>query len=89
MPYLIHEHPGQLSAGVRCGHYHPRPSPASYQLFELLLMMPRFIIEWVRQKLETTFPTATAAIKVLEELGIVTEMTGQKRIAATSTNMAV
>jgi len=52
-------------------------------------MMPRFIIEWVRQKLETTFPTATAAIKVLEELGIVTEMTGQKRIAATSTNMAV
>lgn len=33
----------------------------------------------VRQKLETTFPTATAAVQVLEDLGIVTEMTGQKK----------
>lgn len=35
--------------------------------------------ERVRQKLETSFPTANAAVKVLEDLGIVTEMTGQKK----------
>ncbi len=53
--------------------------PASYRLFEQLPMMPRFSIEQVRQKLNTTFPTATAAVKVLEELGIVIEFTGQKK----------
>ena len=53
--------------------------PASYRLFEMLPMMPRFTIERVRQQLQTSFPTATAAVKVLEELGIVTEMTGQKK----------
>ena len=42
-------------------------------------MMPRFTVERVRQKLETSFPTANAAIRVLEHLGIVTEMTGQKK----------
>ena len=52
---------------------------ASYRLFEMLPMMPRFTIERVRQQLETSFPTATAAVKALEELGIVTEMTGQKK----------
>jgi Fic family protein len=52
---------------------------ASYRLFELLPMMPRFTIERVRQQLDTSFPTATAAIKVLEDLGIVTEMTGLKK----------
>lgn len=52
---------------------------ASYRLFELLPMMPRFSIEQVRQKLETTFPTANAAVKVLEDLGIVVELTGQKK----------
>jgi len=53
--------------------------PASYRLFEMLPMMPRFSIEQVRRKLNTTFPTATAAVKVLEELGIVAEFTGQKK----------
>jgi len=52
---------------------------ASYRLFELLPMMPRFSIEQVRQKLDTTFPTANAAVKVLEDLGIVVEFTGQKK----------
>ena len=33
----------------------------------------------MRQKLDTTFPTATAAVKLLEELGIVAELTGQKK----------
>ena len=56
----------------------PKAGPASYRLFELLPMMPRFTVERVRQKLETTFPTANAAVKVLEELGIVAETTGQK-----------
>ncbi|SMB27109.1 conserved protein of unknown function [Sterolibacterium denitrificans] len=56
-----------------------KASPMSYRLFELLPMMPRFTIERVRQQLDTSFPTATAAIKVLEDLGIVTEMTGQKK----------
>jgi len=53
--------------------------PASYRLFEMLPMMPRFSIEQVRQKLNTTFPTATAAVKALEDLGIVVEFTGQKK----------
>ena len=41
--------------------------------------MPRFTIEQARQRLDTTFPTATAAVKLLEALGIVTELTGQKK----------
>ena len=42
-------------------------------------MMPRFTIDRVAQNLGTTFPTANAAVKSLEELGIVVEMTGQKK----------
>jgi Fic family protein len=57
----------------------PKAGPASYRLFEKLPMMPRFTIERVRQKLDTSFPTATATVKVLEDLGIVAEMTGQKK----------
>jgi Fic family protein len=57
----------------------PKAGPASYRLFEMLPMMPRFTIERVRQQLDTSFPTATAAVKVLEDLGIVVEMTGQKK----------
>ena len=53
--------------------------PASYRLFEMLPLMSRFTIERVRQQLDTSFPTATAAVKVLENLGIVAEMTGQKK----------
>ncbi len=56
----------------------PKASPASYRLFELLPMMPRFTVEHVRQRLETTFPTASAAVRTLETLGIVAELTGQK-----------
>lgn len=57
----------------------PKAGPASYRLFELLPMMPRFTIERVRRELDTSFPTANAPVKVLEDLGIVTEMTGQKK----------
>ncbi|MFN9708948.1 MAG: Fic family protein, partial [Burkholderiales bacterium] len=56
-----------------------KAGPSSYRLFEMLPMMPRFTIERVRQQLDTSFPTATAAVRVLEELGIATEMTGQKK----------
>ena len=56
-----------------------KAGPASYRLFELLPTMPRFTIERVRKSLDTSFPTANAAVKVLEDLGIVTEMTGQKK----------
>jgi Fic family protein len=56
-----------------------KAGPGSYQLFEMLPMMPRFTIERVRQQLDTSFPTATAAVKVLEDLGIVTEITGKKK----------
>ncbi len=57
----------------------PKAGPASHRLFELLPTMPRFTIERVRQQLGTTFPTATAAVRLLEDLGVVTEVTGQKK----------
>lgn len=57
----------------------PKAGSASYRLFEMLPMMPRFTVDAVRQKLATSFPTANAAVKVLEELGMVVEMTGQKK----------
>jgi len=57
----------------------PKASPASYRLFELLPMMPRFTVERARQRLDTTFPTANSAVQALEKLGIVVEVTGQKK----------
>ena len=48
-------------------------------MFELLPLMPRFNVDTVRQRLGTSFPTANAAVKVLESLGIVNEVTGQKK----------
>ncbi len=57
----------------------PKAGPASYRLFELLPMMPRFSVELARQRLDTSFPTANAAVGLLEDLGIVHEMTGQKK----------
>lgn len=56
-----------------------KAGPISYRLFEQLPMMPRFSVEHVRQRLETTFPTASAAVKLLEDLGMLTELTGQKK----------
>lgn len=57
----------------------PRVGAIGLRLFELLPLMPRFTIEQVRQKLDTTFPTATVAVTLLQDLGIVTELTGQKK----------
>lgn len=57
----------------------PRSTPASYRLFELLPTMPRFTVDQARQRLETSFPTANAAVSALSALGVVTELTGQKK----------
>jgi len=57
----------------------PKAGSAAFRLFELLPTMPRFTVETARKNLETTFPTANAAVKLLGELGIVTEMTGQRK----------
>ena len=62
----------------------PKAGPASYRLFKMLAMMPRFTVEQVRKKLDTSFPTADAAVKVLEGLGIAVKLTGQKKTAATA-----
>lgn len=56
-----------------------RANAAAFRLFELLPMMPRFTVEKVRQELSTSYPTANAAVKLLTDLGIVVEMTGQKK----------
>lgn len=57
----------------------PKLGAITMRLFEQLPVMPRFTVEHVRQRFETTFPTANAAISTLESLGIVVEMTGQKK----------
>lgn len=58
---------------------HAKAGPASYRLFELLPTMPRLNVERARAALGTTTPTASAAVRVLEELGILAEVTGQKK----------
>lgn len=57
----------------------PRVGAVALRLFELLPLMPRFTIEQARQKLDTTFPTATAAVRLLQDLGLLSELTGQKK----------
>lgn len=52
---------------------------ASYRLFELLPLIPRFTVERIRQELGISFPTANAAVKQLEDLKIIAEETGQKK----------
>jgi Fic family protein len=58
---------------------HPKSNAVTYRLFELLPKMPRLSVERVRSVLQITFPTANTAIKLLEELGILLEVTGQKK----------
>jgi Fic family protein len=48
----------------------PKACAAAFRLFKL---------EKARQQLETSFSTANAAVKLLTELGIITEMTGQRK----------
>jgi Fic family protein len=56
-----------------------KATPATYRLFELLPTMPKFTVEHVRLALDTTFPTANAAVKVLCDIGISNEVTGLKK----------
>lgn len=70
---------GLIAADRRKLLQSPKAGLAGYRLFELLPMMPRFTVERVRQQLQTTFPTANAAVQMLEQLGIVIELTGQKK----------
>ena len=72
MASLINADRKRLLAASRVG-------TVALRLLELLPLMPRFTIEQMRQKLDTTFPTATAAVKLLQDLGIVKELTGQKK----------
>ena len=68
-----------ITAGRRRLLESAKARPIAYPLFEMLPMMPRFSVEHVRQRLATTFPTASAAVKLLEDLGILVELTGQKK----------
>ncbi len=52
---------------------------ASYRLCESLRMVLRLTIERVLRKLQVTLPTATAAVKALEDLGIVTKTAGRRK----------
>ena len=63
----------------------PKLVAITMRLFEQLPVMPRFTVEHVRQRFETTFPTANAAIAALESLGIVIEMSGQKKTGISAT----
>jgi Fic family protein len=58
-------------------HALPKATAQSYRLFELLATMPKFTVERVRVALDTTFPTASAAVKVLEQAGVVRETSGR------------
>lgn len=58
---------------------HPQANATTYRLFEALPTMPRFTVDRVCQTLNTTFPTASAAIKLLQSLGLVSELTGLKK----------
>ncbi|MBP2199236.1 Fic family protein [Pantoea cypripedii] len=49
------------------------------RLFELLPVMPRLTVERAQAELSVTFPTASAAIKVLEATDILVETTGRAR----------
>jgi predicted transcriptional regulator len=42
-------------------------------------MMPCFTVERVKTALGTNLPTANAAVKALEKLGLITETTGNKK----------
>lgn len=49
------------------------------RLFELLPTMPKLTVERAQAELDVTFPTASTAIKALENAGILVETTGRVR----------
>ncbi len=54
-------------------HESTEAGPIRYSLSERLPTMSRFSVQHTRQHLETTFPTAGAAVNLLQDLGIVAE----------------
>jgi Fic family protein len=57
----------------------PNISQATIRLFERLPEMPRFSVEGARQALDTSFPTANAAVANLVRAEIVVELTGRSK----------
>jgi Fic family protein len=57
----------------------PRATTVCWRLFEQLPVLPRFTIGRVAQLLGTSVPTATAAVRLLQALGLLTEVTGQRK----------
>lgn len=49
------------------------------RLFEMLPTMPRFTTSFAAEKLAVTFPTASTAIKVLQDAGVLAKSTDGKR----------
>jgi hypothetical protein len=67
-----------LGESVQAFVPHPLP-PADPELAPQAYTDLNHKAERVRKHQDTSFPTAAAAVKALENLGIVTEMTGQKK----------
>jgi Fic family protein len=63
-----------------------RMSPTAMQLVDLLLMKPVVSTKTVQESLKITYPGAQKAIKALQEVGILTEITGRKRDKAYAAN---
>ncbi len=63
-----------------------RLPPTAIQLVELVLMKPVISARTAQEYLKITSPGARKAIKALEEVGILTEITGRKRDKAYAAN---
>ena len=60
--------------------------PTAIQLIELVLMKPVLNVKTAGEFLKVTYPAAQRAISLLEEAGILTEITGRKRDKAYAAN---
>ncbi len=69
----------ELSYVARHRHLHHNHPPWASPCVQLLPTMPRLSVDRVCAAVQTTFPTANAAVKLLQKLGILTELTGQKK----------
>ncbi len=56
-----------------------RLSPTAVQLVELIFMKPVLNVKTVQESLGVSFPSAQNAISLLEQAGILTEITGRRR----------
>ena len=60
--------------------------PTAIQLVELIFMRPVLNIKTAQEYLKVSYPSAQNAISLLQEAGILTEITGRKRAKAYSAN---